>query len=160
MSEILSNIIKAKYGTIKPSYSFKDVLNFMKQVSNSDEVLDAVVEIPLESVPDVNESTKRKPSRFKKGDVFRGCSVNFKNRPFVIAKCVKDGYYCIPLTSSPNEFSTIPTTSRFFKGYLGNYMVFVKEEFIKKSFSGVLDDTRAVNKAIKVIAGNIQTNFL
>lgn len=102
---------------------------------------------------------KTHPKIFKKGDVFRGSGVNSKLRPFVIAKKNKNGFYCIPLTTTKDEYALLETHSRFFRGYLGNYMVFVRKEFIESSFIGTLDDTRSLNKAIKVIADNFKKDF-
>lgn len=102
-----------------------------------------------------------KPSKLKKGDLFLGFSVNGKGRPMVIAKIVGDTAYCIALTTTEDEYTLIPHQSRFLEpGFYCNNFILVRTSQITKSFLGIADDTRNLNKAIKLIKEKIKKDLL
>lgn len=153
-------------GIKKDKYTQKELLHYMTQAIAIGGGV-SVVGTDHEGSPDKvsvsssEVSMKRKPQRIKKGDVFNGSSINFKHRPFVVAKVTKEGCYCIPLTSSDNEYALVKTSSRFFnESSLCNHMVLVEERFILQKFVGILDDNTSLNKAIKSIVNTIKINFL
>lgn len=130
---------------IRDSYTLKQVRHLVKGIKD----LKLANTTPAPSVPTVK---KLKPSYIKKGDIFMGASINHKNRPFVVAVVKNDMAYCIPLSTTDDEYSLIPHNSRFLEpGFYGNSFLLVKADQIMDNFRGVLDDNRTLNKAIKLI---------
>lgn len=93
-----------------------------------------------------------KVNKIKKGDIFLGFSINGKERPYVVAKVVGDMVLAIALTTTPDMYALIPYTSRFFRdGYICNSFTKVRLDFVTSKFVGIMENTRVLNKAIKLI---------
>jgi hypothetical protein len=178
----VENILKQIGEGDKPAYSLKVV----KEVANKVEYLfrkagygidtgSPVIVQPV-TLPTVVESEadkcdndphsyvpkfKRcKPNHIKKGDLFLGFSVNGKGRPVVVAKIVKDIAYCIALTTTEDEYTLMPHNSRFLEeGFFSNSFMVAKTSYIKQNFIGVMDDTRTLNKAIKIIKEKVKADL-
>jgi ribosomal protein S16 len=176
----VENILKKIGEGDKPAYSLKVV----KEVASHVEQLfrragygidsigavnpvakPVIIEAEVKVEPDepqayVPKFRKCKPSTIKKGDLFMGYSVNGKARPIVVAKIVKDLAYCICLTTTEDEYTLMPHNSRFLdEGFLTNSFILVKTKYIKDNFLGVMDDTRTLNKAIKIIKDKVKSDL-
>lgn len=133
---------------------------FSSSVPPSSFALSQVRHIVRGVLPLMEDAEWMTPTYYKKGDLFQGMGINSKPRPFVIAKVVKDGVYAIPLTTNEDEYALIPHNSRFLKaGFLGNQLVFVRIQVIKPKFLGVFDDSKSLNKAIKIITDKFKKEF-
>ena len=126
-------LIKHGGGQLKNSYKLTEIKHILSRVDLS------------------LHAEQPKVEKLKKGDVFVAHG-GAKPRPHVIAKVMTEGSYCIPLTTTNDFYASIPHNSRFLgEGYFSNQMVYLSNEYIKKHFVGVLDSSRDLNKAIKLI---------
>lgn len=95
-------------------------------------------------------SHETKVDRIKKGDVI--VHRLYKNRPLIVAKVTKSVAYCIPMTTTLDELTLNQFNSRIFgKKYFSLGIVPARVDIAKKSFIGVLDDPKSLNKAIELI---------
>ena len=145
-------IVKHSGCEIKESFTLKQVRHLvmgMKSVTKGN---------PPE--PTIN-FTKSNVMKVKKGDIFTGTSINHKVRPYVVALVRDNLAYCIPLTTTEDEYTLLPHKSRFLKpGFYCNSFIVVKIDYITENFGGVMDDNRNLNKAIKLITKQTLTDLL
>lgn len=101
-----------------------------------------------------------KPISIKKGDVIRVRSAS-KVRPACVIKVAKDRtIFYIHMTSTDNIHCMTPIKSRFFgNGCLTKSFDICTEEYAIENFIGVMDDTKAVNQAIKDLKALINDNL-
>lgn len=122
--------------------------------------------MPMENISEKGDDSSfckipKRDLRIKKGDVFMAFGINGKRRPFVVAQVVTNGVYAIPLTTKQDAYTLIPHHSRFLStGYFANYFIFVKKEVVGSGFYTILDDTRTLNKAIKLIKEKLTNDLL
>jgi hypothetical protein len=146
----LDSILKKMGQENKPTLSMKVVREIVTKVEA--EYKSAPTNTEIKSDVMLPKFKRAKPNVIKKGDVFSGMSVNGKHRPIVVAKVMKDTAYCIALTTTEDEHALIPHNSRFMdKGFYCNQFCKVKLDFITRMFTGVMEDSRGLNKAIKLI---------
>lgn len=106
------------------------------------------------------EKSYETPSTIKKGDVFVDY-VGVKCRPCVVIKVKKCGMVIgLPLTSTENIHNLIPYKSRFSgEGWFCNTYTITTEEHVKSHFSGVFDNMKDLNLAIKALREFIGKNI-
>lgn len=93
-----------------------------------------------------------KPSKIKKGDIITvGGNTIVKSRPAVVVKVLKDRTVLyIPATSTNNVHCMTPFTDRFLKeGCFSRTLSVCTEEYALENFSGVFDNMKALNEAIR-----------
>lgn len=101
-----------------------------------------------------------KPFQIKKGDVitvFEGT----KSRPAVVIKVLKDRTVLyLAVTSTENIHCMTPYKSRFLgEGCFAKAFSICTEEFALENFTGVFDNMKALNLAMKDFKELINTNF-
>lgn len=144
------NIIVDVLGAKKAHYNGKEVQEILEHLVDS-----LSTELPLEP-----SHKKIGIKSVKKGDVFLGSSINYKTRPFVVAKVGKECSYCIPITSDKNCYASIPHSSRYFEdGYYVNHMIKVDNNFIISNFIFPLGNSRTLNEAIKLIVNRLKKDY-
>lgn len=101
-----------------------------------------------------------RPNRIKKGDiitVYEGA----KSRPAVVVKVIKDRVCLyIPVTSTDNVHCMTPFSDRFLgEGCFARTLSVCTEEYAIDNFTGVFDNTKALNQAIKDFKEVINNNL-
>ena len=97
----------------------------------------------------VIESTP--PKTIKKGDVYSSYQ-GVKRRPVCVIKVLDGVVYGIPMTTTKDKMFLCEHNSRFFRdGYFTNQIVSASVEYVNYNFLGVLDDTKNINVALKML---------
>lgn len=90
-----------------------------------------------------------KPDRLKKGDVYVS-SVGGKRRPVVICRVLGDIVIGIPLSTTEDVLNLMPFESRFVgHHFMTKQLITSTYEHAMENFTGVFDNNRAINKAVK-----------
>lgn len=103
-----------------------------------------------------------RPTKIKKGDIITvGGNTVVKSRPAIVVKVLKDRTVLyIPATSTDNVHCMTPFTDRFLKeGCFSRTLSVCTEDYALENFSGVFDNMKALNKAIKDFKEFINTNL-
>jgi hypothetical protein len=104
----------------------------------------------LESITAVGTS-KTKPIKLKKGDVFRAFTGK-KNRFHCVIKVLNDVVVAIPMSTTEDCINLSSFNSRFFgENYFGTCLTTHCLEEAVDNFAGVLEDNKSLNEAIKLI---------
>ena len=104
----------------------------------------------LESITSVG-AVKNRPLKLKKGDVFKAFNVK-KNRPHVVIKVTEEIVVAIPMSTTEDCINLSTFNSRFFgENYFGTSLTTHCVEEVKDNFIGILEDTKSLNEAIKLI---------
>jgi hypothetical protein len=104
----------------------------------------------LDSVTSVTTNIK-KPKYIKKGDIIKAMG-GWKVRPCVVIKVDKDIVYCIPLSTTEDGINLCKANSRFLtENYFSKSIISVTKENALKNFTGVYDNPKNLNEAIKKI---------
>lgn len=97
------------------------------------------------------------PDTIKKGDIFTMFG-GTKSRPFVVIKVVKSVVYCIPLSTTENELNLFKISSRFTGDeFFTRGIMCATLQYVKDNFTGVLDNNKALNQAIKQMKGIVNS---
>lgn len=97
------------------------------------------------------------PTYFKKGDIVVA-GVGLKKRPCVVIKVCLDVLYLIPLSTTEDSLNLMPFRSRFLgEGFFSKGVSVVTIEYAKENFTGVFDNPKALNAAIKKIKEEINS---
>ena len=101
-----------------------------------------------------------RPSKIKKGDIIT-VYAGTKCRPAVVVKVLKDGTCLyIPVTSTENVHCMTPFSDRMLgDGCFGKTLSVCTEEYAIDNFTGVFDNTKALNQAIRDFKELINTNL-
>lgn len=103
-----------------------------------------------------------RPTKIKKGDIITvGGNTVVKSRPAIVVKVLKDRTVLyIPATSTDNVHCMTPFTDRFLKeGCFSRTLSVCTEDYALENFSGVFDNMKALNRAIKDFKEFINTNL-
>jgi|TARA_R110000782_G_scaffold80930_1_gene160114 hypothetical protein len=99
----------------------------------------------------VSSEGERKPSKLKKGDVFK-YHIGAKIRPVVICKVVGGLVLAIPLSTTEDNMNLCESKSRFFgDNFFGKQIVTVAYDHAMDNFCGVFDNNTSLNKAVRLM---------
>jgi hypothetical protein len=88
------------------------------------------------------------PLKYKKGDVIAN-GIGVKKRPIVVIRIIGELLFCIPLSTTKDEFNLCESDSRFMgSGWFSKGLSVVSKEYANDNFIGVYDNPKLLNKAI------------
>ncbi len=112
----------------------------------------------LESITQIG-TNKLRPSVLKKGDCFRAFTGK-KNRWHVVIKVKQDIVIAIPLSTTEDCINLSSFSSRFFgENFFGTCLTTHCIEEATDNFGGILEDTKGLNNAIKLLKEFVNVNL-
>ncbi len=112
----------------------------------------------LESITATGES-KTKPTKLKKGDVFRAYTGK-KNRFHCVVKVVGEVVVAIPMSTTEDCITLAPFNSRFFgENFFGTCLTTHCLEDVYLNFCGILEDNKSLNEAVNLLKDFVNKNI-